>query len=178
MSSEILLCLIVARARNGVIGKDNDLPWRLSDDLKHFKATTQGCPIIMGRKTWESLPRRPLPGRDNIVLSRDGQYSAPSARVFTSISAAIETARALARVAGKSEVFVTGGSAVYAAALPFADRLYITEVETEMQGDARFPDFDEAQFQEVTRRQVAASDKNEFAFTIRTLDRLAAPLSQ
>ena len=81
MNASVKLCLIVARARNGVIGKDNDLPWHLSDDLKHFKATTKGCPVIMGRKTWESLPRRPLPGRDNIVLSRDGQSAAPGARV-------------------------------------------------------------------------------------------------
>lgn len=176
MIADVKLCLIVARARNGVIGKDSDLPWRLSDDLKHFKATTQGCPVIMGRKTWESLPRRPLPGRDNIVLSRDGQYAAPGARVFTSISAAIETGRALARVSGQSEIFVTGGSAVYAATLPFADRLYVTEVETTIDGDASFPAFDEAQFSEVERREVAASDKNEFAFTIRTLDRLGAPL--
>ncbi|MCR9270663.1 MAG: dihydrofolate reductase [Henriciella sp.] len=171
MSAEIKLCLIVARAQNGVIGKDNDLPWRLSDDLKHFKATTKGCPVIMGRKTWESLPRRPLPGRDNIVLSRDGQYAAPGARVFTSIDAAIETARALAAAAGKSEVFVTGGSAIYAAALPFADRLYITEVATTLDGDASFPAFDETDYIETRREAVAASEKNEFAFIIRTLDR-------
>lgn len=176
MSADVKLCLIVARARNGVIGKDNDLPWRLADDLKHFKATTQGCPVIMGRKTWESLPRRPLPGRDNIVLSRDGQYSASGARVFTAISAAIETARALASVAGQSEVFVTGGSAIYAKALPFADRLYITEVETTLEGDASFPEFSEAQYSEVARRAIPAGEKNEFAFTIRTLDRLGAPL--
>lgn len=172
MSTSVKLCLIVARARNGVIGKDNDLPWRLSDDLKHFKTTTKGCPVIMGRKTWESLPRQPLPGRDNIVLSRDGQYAAPQARVFTALPAAIETARALAVVAEQSEVFVTGGSIIYAAALPLADRLYITEVDTALDGDATFPDFDERQFKETSRRCVAASEKNEFGFTIRILDRL------
>ena len=171
MGTDIKLCLIVARAQNGVIGKDNDLPWRLSDDLIHFKRTTKGCPILMGRKTWESLPRRPLPGRDNIVMSRDGQYAAHGARVFTSIEPAIETARALAAAVGKSEVFVTGGSAIYAAALPLADRLYITEVATTLDGDARFPDFDEAEFIETERQEVEANDKNEFAFTIRTLDR-------
>lgn len=173
MGTEIKLCLIVARAQNGVIGKDNDLPWRLSDDLIHFKRTTKGCPILMGRKTWESLPMRPLPGRDNIVLSRDGQYAAAGARVFTSLSPAIETARALAGAADKTEIFVTGGSALYAAALPLADRLYITEVATTLEGDARFPDFDEAKFDETARRDVAADVKNEFAFTIRTLDRRA-----
>ena len=173
MDASVKLCLIVARAQNGIIGKDNDLPWRLSDDLRHFKSVTRGCPVIMGRKTWESLPRRPLPGRDNIVLSRDGQYAAPGARVFASTPAAIETARALAGVSGKSEIFVTGGSAVYKAALPAADRLYITEVETTLDGDARFPDFDETQFRERELRHVPASEKNQFAFTIRVLDRLA-----
>lgn len=173
MVANIRLCLIVARARNGVIGKDNDLPWRLSDDLKHFKATTKGCPVIMGRKTWESLPRRPLPGRDNIVLSRDGQYEASGARVFTSIHAAIETGRALAAAAGREEVFVTGGSAVYAEALPFADRLYLTEVDTTLDGDAFFPEFSERDFRESTRRDVEANDVNQHDFTIRTLDRVA-----
>lgn len=173
MDAIVKLCLIVARAKNGVIGKDNDLPWRLSDDLKHFKSVTKGCPVIMGRKTWESLPRRPLPGRDNIVLSRDGQYEARDARVFTSTQAAVETARALARASGKAEIFVTGGSAIYAAALPMADRLYITEVDTSLDGDASFPDFDEAQFQETESRHVPAGEKNQFAFTIRVLDRLA-----
>ncbi|MEM7639161.1 MAG: dihydrofolate reductase [Pseudomonadota bacterium] len=173
MSTDVKLCLIAARAKNGVIGKDNDLPWRLSDDLKHFKSVTKGCPVIMGRKTWESLPRRPLPGRDNIVLSRDGQYAAPEARVFTATQAAIETARALARATGKSEVFITGGSAIYAATLPVADRLYITEVDTTIEGDATFPDFDESEFRETESRHVPAGEKNQFAFTIRVLDRLA-----
>lgn len=173
MSADVKLCLIVARAQNGVIGRDNDLPWRLSDDLKHFKRTTKGCPVIMGRKTWQSLPRQPLPGRDNIVLSRDAQYAAAEARVFTSTLAAIETARSLARASGKSEIFVTGGSAVYAETLPMADRLYITEVETSVEGDACFPDFDESAFQEIDSQHIGADEKNEFAFTIRTLDRLA-----
>ena len=173
VSADVKLCLIVARAQNGVIGRDNDLPWRLSDDLKHFKRTTKGCPVIMGRKTWESLPRQPLPGRDNIVLSRDAQYAAAQARVFTSSPAAIETARSLARTSGKSEIFVTGGSAIYAEALPMADRLYITEVETSVDGDAYFPDFDETKFEQVEAQHIDASEKNEFAFTIRMLDRLA-----
>lgn len=173
MDASVKLCLIVARARNGVIGKDNDLPWRLPDDLKHFKTTTKGCPVIMGRKTWESLPRRPLPGRDNIVISRDGQYAAPGARVYTSIDAAIKTGKGLAQVAGKPEIFVTGGSAIYAAALPFADRLYVTEVDAEIEGDANFPEFDEAEFVETRRETIAADENNEFDFTIRQLDRKA-----
>lgn len=171
--SSVKLCLIVARARNGAIGKDGDLPWRLSDDLIHFKTTTRGSPVIMGRKTWESLPVQPLPGRDNIVLSRDGQYSAPRARVYTAMPTAIAAGRALAAAAGKPEFFVVGGEAIYAAALPFADRLYITEVDTEIDGDAFFPDFDAGAFTESDRRDVDAGEKNQFSFTIRTLDRLA-----
>lgn len=171
MHKNVRLCLIVARARNGVIGKDGDLPWRLSDDLKHFKSTTKGCPIIMGRKTWESLPRQPLPGRDNFVLTRDARYAAPGARVYSSIDAAIAAARALADTIGREEIFVTGGGAVYAAALPFADRLYVTEVDVSLDGDAKFPDFDEAMFHETDRRDVPAGEKNEFPFTIRRLDR-------
>lgn len=171
--SSVKLCLIVARARNGAIGKDGDLPWRLSDDLVHFKTTTKGCPVIMGRKTWESLPVQPLPGRDNILLSRDGQYAAPGARVYTSMPAAIAAGRALAIAAGKPELFVVGGEAIYAAALPFADRLYITDVDTKIDGDAFFPEFDAAAFTETESRRVEANEKNQFSFTIRTLDRLA-----
>lgn len=171
--SSVKLCLIVARAENGAIGKDGDLPWRLSDDLIHFKTTTKGCPVIMGRKTWESLPVQPLPGRDNIVLSRDGQYAAPGARAYTSMPAAIAAGRALAIAAGKPELFAVGGEAIYAAALPFADRLYITDVDTKIDGDAFFPEFDVAAFTETESRRVEANEKNQFSFTIRTLDRLA-----
>ena len=171
--SSIKLCLIVARARNGAIGKDGDLPWRLSDDLIHFKRTTKGCPVIMGRKTWESLPRQPLPGRDNLVLSRDGNYAAPGARVYTSISAAIAAGKSLASAAGVSECFVVGGEAIYTHALPHADRLYVTEVDTEIDGDAFFPSIDEAAFEEVESRAIAADEKNEHSYLIRTLDRLA-----
>lgn len=171
--SSIKLCLIVARARNGAIGKDGGLPWRLSDDLVHFKTTTRGCPVIMGRKTWESLPTKPLPGRDNIVLSRDGQYQAPRARVFTAMPAAIAAGRALARAAGRSELFVVGGEAIYAAALPHADRLYITDVDADIDGDAFFPKFDAGVFAESDSRRIEADAKNQYSFTIRTLDRLA-----
>ncbi len=173
MTTSVKLCLIVARAKNGAIGKDGDLPWRLSDDLLHFKRTTKGCPVIMGRKTWESLPYKPLPGRDNLVLSRDGNYALPQARVFTSMEAAIATGKSLAVAAGRSECFIVGGETIYGAALPFADRLYITEVDTEIEGDAFFPDFDETAYQEVERRAIAADEKNQYDYVIRTLDRLA-----
>lgn len=171
--SSIKLCLIVARARNGAIGKDGELPWRLSDDLNHFKTTTKGCPVIMGRKTWQSLPKQPLPGRDNIVLSRDGQYAAPGARVYTAMPAAIAAGRSLAQATRRDELFVVGGEAIYAAALPFADRLYVTDVDAEIQGDAFFPKFDASAYTETRQRRVEANEKNQFGFTIRTLDRLA-----
>lgn len=171
--TDIKLCMIVARARNGAIGKDGDLPWRLSDDLKHFKATTKGCPVLMGRKTWESLPRRPLPGRDNIVLSRDGAYRAEGARVFTTLPAAVAVGKSLSAAANRTECFILGGEAIYRAALPFADRLYLTEVDAEIDGDAFFPSFDEAQFQETHRSDHTADENNDFDFTFRTLDRLA-----
>ncbi|MEO0607243.1 MAG: dihydrofolate reductase [Pseudomonadota bacterium] len=173
MNPAIKLCLIVARSRNGVIGRDGDLPWRLSDDLAHFKRTTKGCPIIMGRKTWQSLPRRPLPGRDNIVLSRDGTYRADGARVYTEVKTAIAAGKALTQAAQKSECFIVGGEAIYAATLPYADRLYLTDVEIDLEGDALFPAFDEAMFQETSRVPFAQDAKNEHAFRVRVLDRLA-----
>ena len=173
MTASVKLCLIVARARNGAIGKDGDLPWHLSEDLIHFKRTTKGCPVIMGRKTWESLPFKPLPGRDNLVLSRDGNYTAPKARVFTSITAAIATGKSLAVATGRPECFILGGEAIYTAALPFADRRYVSEVDTEIDGDAFFPAFDETDFKQVDHRAVPADEKNQHDFVIRTLDRLA-----
>lgn len=125
----------------------------------------------MGRKTWESLPRRPLPGRENIVLSRDWTYQAKGARVYTAMRPAIEAGKALARADGKREVFVVGGEAIYAATLPHADMIYITEVDTVIEGDAFFPAFDESKFEEVTSRSVTADAKNEHSFRLRVLKR-------
>ena len=173
MPDKLNVCLIAARGRNNMIGNEGGLPWRLKDDLAFFKKLTMGCPILMGRKTWESLPTKPLPGRDNIVLSRDGQYEAPRARVFTAMPAAIAAGRALASAAGRSELFVVGGEAIYAAALPHADRLYITDVDADIDGDAFFPKFDAGVFAESDSRRIEADAKNQYSFTIRTLDRLA-----
>ncbi|CAN0266978.1 unnamed protein product, partial [Chrysoparadoxa australica] len=112
VKSAIKVSLIAARAKTGVIGNKGQLPWRLADDLAFFKSVTVGHPIIMGRRTWESLPRRPLPGRDNIVLSRDWTFSAAGARVFSAIGPAVEAGKALAVAAGKREVFIIGGDAL------------------------------------------------------------------
>jgi len=172
--SPIQVSMIVARARNGVIGVDGDLPWRLRDDLAFFKQTTKGHPIIMGRKTWLSLPRRPLPVRDNIVLTRDHTFLAPGARVCTSVRSAIASAKAIARQSGLQEIFVIGGAMIYHEVMPLADKLYLTEVETDIDGDVSFPVFNESEFEELQRQEYPANEQNDYAFTIRTLQRSEA----
>ena len=127
--------LIAAVAKNGVIGAGGTLPWRLPEDLKHFKSVTLGHPVIMGRRTWESLGK-PLPGRENIVISRRPGFEAPGASVALSIAAAI------ALCTGEATVFVIGGAEIYAAALPFADGMVLTEIDRDYAGDTRFPGWD------------------------------------
>ena len=143
-----MLSLIAAVARNRAIGKDNQLLWHLPEDMRHFRETTRGKPVVMGRKTWESLPEkfRPLPGWQNIVVSRDPAYKAHGADLAGSLEGA------LALAGGAEEVFVIGGEQLYRAALPFADRLYLTEVELEPEADAFFPELNPAVWQEVERR--------------------------
>ena len=171
-----VVALVVARGRNGVIGRDGDLPWRLRSDLQRFKAVTVGKPCLMGRKTWESLPLRPLPGRLNIVLTRDQSYEADGmargALVCAGLDEAIEIARETAQDDGVDEICVIGGTAVFEAALPRARRLYITEVEASPEGDAVFPAFDPAAWIEVSSERHAAGDKDDHAFTFRVLERL------
>ena len=171
MTGEVKLALIVARARNGAIGKDGGLPWKLSADLKLFKNVTSGKPVIMGRKTWESLPRKPLPGRTNVVLTRDWDYGAEGARVYSSFSAAVNAAKAIAAKEGVDEVFVIGGASLYERALPMADRLYITDVDAEIDGDVFFPAFNESEFEEAGRTVQEQDEKNEYDFVFRILER-------
>lgn len=137
--------LIVAYARNRVIGRDNTIPWRIRGEQAHFKRVTLGHPIVMGRKTWESLPRRPLPGRRNMVLTRDESFRADGAEALSDL----ETA--LAACAGAAEVFVIGGAQIYAQALPRADRVIATEVDLEVDGDVFFPTLEAAHWREVER---------------------------
>ncbi|MDQ7990500.1 MAG: dihydrofolate reductase [Candidatus Dactylopiibacterium sp.] len=153
------IAVIVARARNGVIGRDNGLPWRLREDLARFKQRTLGSPVVMGRKTWESLGR-PLPGRLNVVITRQAGYAAEGARVVHSL------AQAVAACAGAARVFVIGGAEIYAQALDLADVLWITEVDADVTGDAHFPAFDAQRFEAVTREAFAASTDNDHAFEI------------
>ena len=153
------IAVIVARARNGVIGRENTLPWRLRDDLQLFKQRTLGCPVIMGRKTWESLGR-PLPGRLNVVISRQADYTAPGANVVASL------AEAIAACGDAEKVFVIGGAQIYAQALDLAEALWITEVDADVEGDTCFPEFDPDWFGEVSREHFAASEHNQFAFDV------------
>ncbi|WP_122465433.1 MULTISPECIES: dihydrofolate reductase [Brevundimonas] len=165
------IALVVARARNGVIGRDGDLPWHLRSDMQRFKAITLGKPCLMGRKTWDSLPLRPLPGRLNLVLTRDLSYEARGAVVCESLAEALSIAKETAVEDGVDEVCVIGGAQLYAAAMPRARRLYITEVEAEPGGDALFPAFDETAFEETLAERHPASDKDDHAFTFRVLER-------
>ena len=161
----------MARARNGVIGRDGGLPWRLSSDLKLFKALTLGKPVIMGRKTWESLPNRPLPGRMNIVLTRDGSFEPSGAVVSDNLSEAVALAREQAEDDGVEEVCVIGGGELFGLALPRAGRLYLTEVEAEVEGDVLFPSFDEHDWREVKRETYPIGDKDDYPFVFRVLER-------
>ena len=172
MTTEVKLSMIVARARNGSIGKDGTLPWRLADDLKLFKQATLGKPIIMGRKTWESLPRKPLPDRQNIVLTRHWDYSAPGARVYSNINAAIAAGRAIAQKSGVDEIFIIGGQSLFERAMPLTERLYITEVDADIDGDVFFPPITDNDFIEAGSTSYPADDRNQYAFTYRILERV------
>ncbi len=151
--SEIVI--VAAVARNRVIGKDNKLLWNIPEDLAHFKALTSGHTVIMGRKTWESLPPRfrPLPGRHNIVISRQADYTAPGAEVSDSLENALKVASTAATV------FIIGGEQIYRQALPIADRLEITEVDLEPEGDAWFPEIAAVDWEKMTK-----ADEGSYAF--------------
>lgn len=148
-----VLSLIAAVARNGTIGHDNQLLWQLPEDLQHFRRATMGCPVIMGRRTWDSLPPRfrPLPGRLNIVLTRDPHWQAAGARRAASLD------DALAQAGPVERVFVIGGGALYALALPVADELVLTELDRDYEGDTRFPDWPRQDFELLSRETVPGS---------------------
>ena len=164
------LTLVVAIARNNVIGRDGALPWRLSSDMKRFKATTMGKPVLMGRKTWDSLPKKPLPGRQNLVLTRDADFVAEGAWVYTDLTAMLAAGRAMAEAAGAEEACVIGGAQLYNAVLPQADRIILTEVNLAPEGDARL-DLDLSQWREVSRENVAAGPNDDVDFLVRVLER-------
>lgn len=159
------LSLIAAVARNRVIGKDNQLLWHLPEDMRYFRKTTRGKPVIMGRKTWESLPEafRPLPGRLNIVVSRAPGYNAPGATLAGSLEEAIEAAGA---GADAEEVFIIGGAQLYRQALPLAARLYLTEIAADFEGDVFFPAIPPGEWKETSRETQRDASGLEFSFVV------------
>jgi dihydrofolate reductase len=168
----IELAIIVAVAENGVIGRHNALPWRLPEDLRYFKRVTMGKPIVMGRKTFESIGR-PLPGRTNIVITRNPGFAAEGVEVVSSLQQALELAGDIARIDGSRELVVIGGAEIYAAALPQAHRLYITEVHASVEGDAFLPELDWSSWREVSRARHAAVEPNPFAYSFVVYERLS-----
>lgn len=165
------ICLIVARARNRVIGRAGGLPWRLPADLKHFKATTMGKPVVMGRRTWQSIGR-PLPGREIVVVSRDPSFRAEGARLAPDLDAALALAGEIAAGRGADEIFVAGGAEIYHRALSRADRIYLTEVHAAVEGDSLFPALDAADWRESTREHLAAAEAGDYDIDFVTLDRV------
>jgi dihydrofolate reductase len=161
-----MISFVVAVARNGVIGREGGLPWHISSDLKRFKEITMGKPVVMGRKTWDSLPRKPLPGRRNIVITRQPGFLADGAEVVATPE------EALGLCVGAPEVAVIGGGEIYRLFWPMVDRLYLTEVDLEVEGDTHFPALDPAQWREVSRELHPRSERDSAAFTLRVLDRM------
>ena len=158
--------IIAALGRNRVIGKGNQIPWHISEDLKRFKALTMGHPVVMGRKTFQSIGR-PLPGRDNIVITRSPEFAAPGCRPVHSLAEALTAAQ------GAAEVFVIGGAEIYALALPLADRLQLTEVDAAIDGDATFPDFDRNAWKEVSRDPGSTAGPDGLRYDFVTYERRA-----
>lgn len=159
------LSLVVAMDRTRLIGREGTLPWHLPDDLRRFKAITMGKPIIMGRRTHESIGR-PLPGRRNIVLSTRADYQAAGCEVFADLDTALDTLEA------DDEPMIIGGAALYALALPRADRLYLTLVEAALEGDVFFPELDRSAWREVAVEHRAADSKHAYPFSFRELERI------
>ena len=167
-AAQPLVSLIVAMAQNGVIGRDNTMPWRLPQDMKRFRAFTLGKPILMGRKTFESIGS-PLPGRVNLVLTRDRAWYAHGVIVVHSVDEALTQAEASA------ELVAIGGAEIYRLVLPFARRIYLTHVHADVPGDIYFPDFDSTQWADVECSMHPADDEHAYPLTFVTLERRTSP---
>ncbi len=161
------LSIIVAMAKNRAIGVDGTLPWHLSSDLKNFKRITMGKPIVMGRKTYESIGR-PLPGRENIILTRDKDFLQPGCSVLHDVDSLLEHCK------GQEEVMITGGSEIYQLLLDRTTRIYLTEVDVNVDGDTFFPEYNPACWQEISRTEHIASAGNDHDFSFVILDRIAS----
>jgi dihydrofolate reductase len=162
-----LVTLVVAMARNHVIGRDNALPWRLPADLQHFKSVTWGKPILMGRKTFESIGK-PLPGRTNLVLTRDKGWNAAGVVVVHSLDEALE------RVKDAPELAGIGGAEVFRLLMPLATRIHLTRIAADIPGDTVFPPIDIAEWVQIDSREVAADERNPFGMTFVNLERVRA----
>jgi dihydrofolate reductase len=161
-----MISLIFAQSRNGIIGKDGGLPWHIRSDLKRFKDLTMGKPVIMGRKTWDSLPRTPLPGRTNIVITRQKGLAAEGAIVASTVDEALQLAGAA------PEICVIGGAEIYRQFASLAERIYLTEVELDAEGDAHAPIIDPNDWREVSKEYHARGPKDDAAFTLKVLERM------
>lgn len=168
--AKLPVVMVAAIAENGVIGRDNQLIWRLKTDMRRFRELTMGCPIIMGRKTFLSIGK-PLPGRQTVVLSRDPDFGPEGVYVVPSLDQALATAQGLGTAMGARAVIVAGGADVYAQALPVADRLELTFVHARPEGDVVFPDFDRTAFRESTRSEHSAGADDEISFAFATFER-------
>ena len=158
------LSLVWAMAQNRVIGRNNSLPWYLPEDLKYFRRITMGKPVIMGRKTFESIGK-PLPGRTNIVITHNPKFQAEGVNCVHSIEAALGLCESLAEIDGTDEAMVIGGAEIYSLALPMADRLYLTQVHADVEGDAFFPELDYSHWQEIGREDFESAGSNPYNYS-------------
>lgn len=158
----MIISLIAALSKNRVIGKDNDLPWRLPDDMKYFMQTTSGHHVIMGRKNYDSLPEKfkPLPNRTNIIVTRQKDFKAKDCLVVNSIEEGV----AIANTNMETELFIIGGAQIYAQALPLAHYLYLTEIKAEIPGDTLFPEIDKRHWLEISRKPHPVDERHHYAF--------------
>lgn len=170
-----MLSMIIAAAENRVMGKDNQMPWHLPNDLQYFKRSTMGKPMIMGRKTYESLGK-PLPGRPHIIITRQTTYQAPNAneqvQVVTNLADAIIAAQALVADTEEQEVMVIGGAEICSLAFPQTERLYLTQVHAEVDGDVYFPEFNPDEWREVSREDYQASENNPYDYSFIVFERI------
>ncbi|HXF54822.1 MAG TPA: dihydrofolate reductase [Hyphomicrobiaceae bacterium] len=167
-----IVALVVAVAENGVIGTGGKLPWRMSSDLKRFRALTMGKPVIMGRRTFASLAK-PLDGRENIVVTRNPAFACQGVTPVPSLSAALALARETAAASGAEEIMVIGGAQIYRDVLPFADRIYLTRVHGSPPGDTYFPEIDPTRWREVSCEQLPKGPKDDYFATLFVFDRIA-----
>lgn len=165
ITASMNISMIAAMDKNHVIGKDNDMPWHLPDDFKFFKANTLNKPVVMGRKTFESIGSRPLPKRRNIVITRNADYAATGAEVFTSVEEALQTCQQ------DDEVMIMGGGQFYHMMLPYANKLYVTLVNAEVEGDTTFPIWQESEWREVFQEHHESDERHAFSFDIRVLEK-------